>query len=233
MKTLLKNLVVIGTVVAAGGTNADILDTFNAYAGADVTQARSKGRNDWAQVLPRDFIGGSLYVGTRFHEFFSLEAGYDGTRTQKKDWTMVSGNAFFGGQIPAGQTLSGTTKVKKSGGHLDLNGYLPVSEYASLIATVGIGWVQAKVESSFNILPGTMTTASALSSVSGKGRAVARAGVGAHYMVTEDVGVRAKISWDSTTTLRFKGNALFSSLGYDQKPYKGTTTFSLGAFVKF
>ena len=47
------------------------------------------------------------------------------------------------------------------------------------------------------------------------------------------VGIRAKLSWESTSALRVNGNQAFTNFGMDPKAFKGTTALTAGAFVKF
>ena len=239
MKHIAKSLVITGAMIAAGCANADVIADFNPYIGADYYQAWMKPKGDYNQLLPKDFPGATLYVGTRFHESFGVELGYDWSARKKKDISIASGTSQFGSTVGANQSLTGTTKVRRSGGHLDLVGFLPVADCFDLIGSVGFGWVQTKITTNV-VTPGTAVNnaatnnrASAVSSLSGKGRGVFRVGVGASYMVTDMVGLRGKLGWESTSSLRINGNQNFTALSFQNKPYKGTTSLSLGAFVKF
>lgn len=214
--------------MAAGSVSADVIADLNPYIGADYYQAWMKPKGDYNKVLPKDFPGATIYVGTKFHESFGIELGYDWSARKKKDFTVQSGTGFFGGPK---NTFSGSTKVRRTGGHIDLVGFLPVAECFDLLGSIGFGWVQTKINTTIN---GPVTGhASALQSMSGKGRGVFRVGVGGSYMVTDMVGLRAKLGWESTSSLRANGNQAFTSFGFGQKPYKGTTSVSVGAFVKF
>ncbi len=230
MRNIVKSLVIAGTLMATGSAVAELND-ISPYIGVDYYQPWMRGKGDWNLVFPKTYPGATLYVGTKFHEFFGLELGYDWGSRKTKNWVLPAGSPFMGNTLTT--TLSGNTKIRRSGGHLDLVGFLPVAECLELTGSVGFGWVQPKITSSFSVTPGTTSNSSALASVSGKGRGVFRVGVGASYMVTEMVGVRAKVGWEGTSTLRVNGNALFTSLGYDKKAFKGTTAMSVGAFVKF
>ncbi len=230
MKQIAKSLVIAGAIVAASSVSADMMADFNPYIGADYYQAWMKPKGDYNQVLPKDFPGATLYVGTKFHENFGVELGYDWSAQKKKDFNLPANANFFG---TVQNAFSGTAKVRRTGGHLDLVGFLPVAECFDLIGSVGFGWVQTKIDT------GTVTNAnvsrrgSAVNSLSGKGRGVFRIGVGGSYMVTEMIGLRAKLGWESTSSLRVNGNQNFTTLGMPNNPYKGTTSLTLGAFVKF
>jgi len=234
MKQIAKSLVITGAMIAAGCANADVIADLNPYIGADYYQAWMKPKGDYNTLLPKDFPGATLYIGTKFHESFGIELGYDWSARKKKDFSIGAGTTMFGSTIAANQAFSGTTKIRRSGGHLDLVGFLPVAECFDLIGSVGFGWVQTKFTTTINTaLTAATTQASAVSSMSGKGRGVLRVGVGASYMVTDMVGLRAKVSWESTSSVRVNGNQNFTALNFGQKPYKSTTALSVGAFVKF
>lgn len=63
---------------------------------------------------------------------------------------------------------------------------------------------------------------------SSKTKTVARIGVGANYMLTDMFGLRAKLNWENTERLK----ANFNNAG-DVKPFKNTTSLTLGAFAQF
>lgn len=230
MRHIGKSLVIATVLVAASGVSAEEMFP---YLGVDYTQTYMRARNAWNLVFPKDYPGASVYVGTRFHENWGLELGYDWSTRKTKNFNLPAGTPFFGGAISAAG-LRGNTKIRRTGGYLDMLGTLPVAECVELLGSLGVGWVQAKIVTSFSSEPvGATPASSAIGTVSGKGRCVARLGFGAAFMVTELVGVRAKINWASTSTLRLKGNTAFTNLGYDTKGFKGSTTLLAGIFVRF
>jgi hypothetical protein len=232
MRHVGRNLVIACAFLSAGSAIADT-DMFP-YVGIDYTQTYMRAKNSWNLILPKDYPGASFYVGTRFHENFGLELGYDWSARKTKNFTLPNGSAFFGGRITSPGALSGNTKIRRTGGYVDVLGAFPVAECVELLGSVGFGWVQPKIVTSFTTeAAGATPASSAISSVSGKGRGVFRLGIGGIFMVTEMVGVRAKINWASTSTIRVKGNAVFNSLGYDSRAFKGSTALAVGAFVRF
>ncbi len=230
MKRWLKAIAVLGVGLAATSAGADDADDVTPFLGVDYYHAYMKGRNSWNSIFPNSYPGGTFYVGTKFHQYFGLELGYDWSLKQKKEWALPAGSNFFG---TVQQSISGTTKVQRSGGHLDVVGYLPVAESVELIGSLGFGWIQTKIQTTFDVVPGATVEGSSLASVSGKGRGVFRVGVGANYMLTDIVGMRAKVGWESTSTLRIEGNQTFTAAQYDTKAFKGTTALAVGLFVKF
>lgn len=231
MKHIGKNLMVAGALLMAGAANAEEMFP---YIGADISQTFMRARSQWNLIFPKSYPGASLYVGTRFHQNFGLELGYDWSGRVKKDYVLPTGTSFFGGTVTAVNGLRGNTKISRTGGYLDLLGTLPVAECFELLGSLGVGWVQTKITTSFSSeTAGASSASSAIASTSGKGRCVPRLGIGGIFMVTESVGVRAKINWAGTSSLQLKGSPLFDSLGYEKKGFKGSTSLLAGIFVRF
>lgn len=235
MKKMLKNLGLLLGIFTATGLTAQPVAYYDvtAYLGADYYYAMMKPKANWNQIFPRAYPGATLYVGTQFHENFGIELGYDWSIRQKKNWTLMNGQPFFSSTING--TFSGTARIQRSGGHVDIVGFLPVGDCTDLLGFAGVGWIQPKIEIvNLTVAPnGTMPNTSAIAAISGKGRGTFRMGAGIRYLITNIVGIRAKVGWESTSTLVVKGNAYFTQLGYTQKAFRGTTAFSAGAFVMF
>lgn len=235
MKNIVKSLMVVGAMAAAGVANADWCDCIQPVIGADYYQAWMKGKGSYNQVYPKSYPGATIYVATKFSECFGLELGYDWSARKSKNFTFGTGTSFFGNTI-TDSGVTGNTKLRRTGGHLDLVGFIPLCDCWELFGSLGYGWVQTKVTTTITSVGPSTTSAnlsSALLSVSGKGRSVFRVGVGALYMVTDCVGLRAKLGWESTSSLRVDGNTAFNNLGFNNKAYKGSATVAAGAFVKF
>lgn len=230
MKHLAKSLVVAGAVLAAGSASAGMMGDISPYIGIDYQQSWMKGNDDYRKLFPDNYKGASLYVGTKFHEYFGLELGYDWSAREKENLNLAATDTLFGSQL--GAAMTGEVKVRRTGGHLDLVGFLPVADNFELTASLGYGWVQPKIEAVVNN-PAANVNNSALASLSGKGKSVFRVGVGGSYMLTDMVGLRARLGWESTSSLRVKGNSDFQNLNITTKAFKGTTSLRVGAFVKF
>jgi len=231
MKFVAKNVLMLSSLLVVSAVNADMLGSVDPSLGVDYYQTWTRGQSDWKKVFPRSYRGATAYVGARFCQNLGLELGYDMSTRTKKDWSLSGGSTFFNAAVPS-TGLTGTTKVRRSGVHLDLLGFLPVADCFDLFASVGVGWVRNKIDVILSTASSS-NQSSALASVFGKGRSVLRAGVGGSLMVNSMLGLRAKLGWESTSTLRVSGNDAFTSLGYRSKGWKDTTALSIGAFVKF
>lgn len=232
MRQWIKSIAVLALGVTVTAAIADDADDISPYLGADYYYVQMKSKNGWDKVFPNQYPGGaSVYVGTKFHQNFGLELGYDWSQHQEKEWTLPAGSVFFQTVTTA---LSGTTRIERNGGHLDVLTFLPVADCFELVGSVGFGWVQTKIEMrSLSLTPGATIESSALASTAGKGSAVFRVGVGGLYMLTDMVGVKAKLGFEGTSTLKLKGNNAFVNAGYNEKAFKGSTTLAVGAFFKF
>ncbi len=235
MKSI-RGLVILGMVVSAGNVNAEIMVDLTPYIGAEYSQIWMKGRGNWSDVFPRrGFSGGGVYVGSKFHRNFGVELGYDISTRKKRDWELFPGIPFFNGVTT--EKINARTTVRRHGGHIDLIGFLHITECLEFIGSAGVGWVKPKVfistVLSSNGLASSSLVAKGLTNISSRGRGVFRLGFGLSYMVTEVAGVRTKFSWENTKTLRINGNQTFYNLAFDVSGFKSSTAVSLGGFLRF
>jgi len=214
----MKNIVtgaVVGAMLVAGSAVADMGDV-KPYVGVDYYQAFMKAKNSVAQnAFPKSYPGASVYAGVKFMENFGAELGADFSKNKSKTATIPAGT------LPgtAAAATSVKNEVKRNGGHLDLVGFWPLNDCFNLIGSLGAGMAKAKITATPNV--GSF-------SVSSKNKTFARIGVGASYMLTDMFGLRAKLNWEGTSALKAKFNN-----GTEVKPFKDTTSFTVGAFAQF
>jgi hypothetical protein len=230
MKSVVKKMLMVGALVTAGGVSAEWGDVFP-FMGFDYYQVFMKGNRDWGSTFPKSYPGATLYIGTKFHENFGLEIGADwSAKKSQKDNYLQS--TFMKNQTnPTG--LSTSTNLKRNGAHLDLITYLPIVDSLELTGHIGVGWVHPKVEIATNFGSSSSQMASALVTTTGKTKALVRLAIGLNYMVTEMVGIRAKLGWENSSALRLSGNSSFNTLGFNTKGFKDSKTAAVGMFVKF
>ncbi|HXH54602.1 MAG TPA: outer membrane beta-barrel protein [Gammaproteobacteria bacterium] len=244
MKQVTKSLVIVGAMLAAGSSTADMLnmDEFKGFAGVDYLQAWMPGRGSITtfsdatrtdtinakSVFRSSYPGATVYVGGKFGDCVGLELGWDSSLSSKKKTATSPSSSPF--------TYTYTSKVRREGFHADLIGYAPMSDCMNLFASVGIGSVKAKISN--QVLTASASTAAtaavnqaALNAstplpLSSKRKSVLRLGAGASYMLTEMVGLRAKLGWEGTDNLRLKYNN-----GSTAKAFKSSTTLAAGLFV--
>lgn len=207
----------------------------SAYLGLDYYYVFMKNTAYWSQIYPNAYPSGNIYLGTQFHENFAIELGYFASVRQSKDWTLTKGQQFF--NSTNNSTFNGKGHIQRSGAYIDLIGVLAVAECTDLLAFAGAGWVQPKIEiRNLSISPGgAVPNSSAIAATSGRGRGVFRLAVGIRYLLTDIIGLRAKMGWESTSTLHVNGNGnpYFLQFGYNERAFKGSTTLSAGAFIMF
>jgi len=231
MKQIAKGLILLSALTVSSGAVAAVCADFNPYIGAYYLIDLMKGNMAWKNVFPRNYQGGGVYVGNRFLDYWGVEIGADSSTVRKREWSIPVGTAFFGGRDPV--ALNGTTKLRRRSVYLDALGYLPVGGCFELIGSLGIGWVQPKVEfKSFSLPSGSTLNGTALASVTGKGAGVLRVGFGVSYMVTDIVGLKAKVNYETTSRLYTEGNAFFTGLGYNKKAFRNTMGLNLGIFAR-
>ncbi len=216
MKQIVKGLIVVGAMVAAGGASAAMED-ISPMVGVDAEWIHMKGKGNLNRILPKSYWGGNVWIGARFCENVGLEAGYNWTNNRKKSHIVKAGEtATF--SAPVGTKVTG--KAKFSGWHVDLLGYLPMDECFDLIGTVGYGWDKPKLHIHQNTTPAVNFNRK------GKNKGVFRAGVGGQYMVSDNVGLRVMGRYQNTSQLRLKTTNR-------TKVFKDAFSLSVGAFVKF
>jgi opacity protein-like surface antigen len=214
MKNIVKGALVVGAMLVAGSAAA-YMDDVKPYVGVDYYQAYMKAKNGALQnAFPKSYPGASIYAGIKFMENVGAELGADFSKDKSQTAVFSAGTAG----MPAGAT-SVKNEVKRNGGHLDLVGFVPLNSCFNLIGSLGAGMLKAKITSTPNV--GSVP-------VSSKTRTVARIGVGASYMLTDMFGLRAKLNWEGTSALK----ANINNSG-DVKPFKDTTSFTIGAFAQF
>lgn len=222
MKNIAKSLVVAGTVMVAGAAVADMAE-FCPSIGVDYYQAWMKGNKGPAALrgaFPKDsYPGATVYVAAKFMENFGVELG--GDFSSRKTRNSIYNDTGF---LPVNGALR--TRVRRTGGHLDLMGFLPVADCTELFASLGVGVLKAKTDATVNGigLP-----------VSSKTKGLLRVGVGASYMVTPEFGVRAKVGFENTRRLTVtEGTAPTGFRSYGTfKPFANSTTLAVGVFYKF
>ncbi len=199
------------------------------YIGVDYYQVWMHTKGDWNQLFGKTYPGGVIYVGAKFCDSFGVEFG--GMWSARTGKTSPLGT-FFG--TPAIPGMLVTTTITRAGGYGDFIGYVPMGNCFEVFGSAGYGVIQPKVTFSTNVTVNNNTPLnSALLSVRGKSRGVFRLGIGMTYLLTEMLGIRAKLGWEGTSQLRFDGNQFFYNLGFSTRGFKGSTTLQGGFFLKF
>jgi hypothetical protein len=204
MKYVMKKVLIAGAMVAASSV-VSASDDMSFMVGADYQQTFMKSKtNVLVNGAPADYsaVNPKSFPGANVYVGAKFHPNFGaelGFDFMKKSRTV--------------NTI--VNKTKMMGAHLDANGYLPVADCFDVVGSVGVGLVQAKGERS------------GVNLKSKKGL-LPRVGVGAQYMVSEMVGLRAMARWQGTSAVYFKDDA---SAKY--KPFKSAISLGLGVFAKF
>lgn len=225
MKKLVKSLLVVSaTLVAANSAVASMIDEACPYVGLDYKQrwmgerlGDLDGRITTSGKKNNSWFGGTLYVGAR-NECFGLEAGLEFAGKNKRTYTLTNGGTF-------------NTKASLWGVYIDALGFVPVADCVEVFGGFGVGILSPKV---------TLSGATANSGFQGitsgsKAAAVARVRLGANYMVSDCVGLRAAIGWESTENLAVSvsNNGRVLSDFRRFHPFANSLTLQAGVFAKF
>lgn len=158
------------------------------------------------------YYGGSIYVGTRC-DCYGLEAGLEGAGSNRRTITFSDGS-----------TVSARTNLW--GGYLDALAYAPIADCFEVLGGFGVGVLAPKV----NFSGATGGAGSRANTTTGASRAaaVARVRLGANYMVSECVGLRGVLGWESTENLAVRGAVVTRA-----HPFGNSFTAQVGIFAKF
>ncbi len=240
MKQIVKHLLIISALAAAGTANAGCCWweslCLSPFIGADFKETWLKGNGDWRRAIAQAYPGGTIYVGTRFCDTWGLELGYTGTGRKERTVT-ISDREFFGFPNTGNGSENIHTSTRLQSYHLDLNGYFPMecNECWEWIGSIGIASMKAKI--STNVVSGVFTPVhqNAFNSIHGKNRAVARLGVGTQYYFCDMIGARAMVRWENTSRLRVAGNDNFNNtMGeISRRPFKDALSLAVGLFFQW
>jgi hypothetical protein len=188
-----------------------------------------KGKSDWDNIVKKKYQGTNAYIGARFFQNAGIELGYDWQKTRMNTHVFSNGEPWFGNNAT---NVVSNIRVKLKGFHVDLNGYVPVAESFDIIGSVGLGFWKPTLNIAVSEATPNVMDSIISSKGNGKRKTVARLRVGAQYMLTCILGVRALVGWDNTSRIRLNANALDNTDSIN-KPLKDQTSASVGAFLTF
>lgn len=136
----------------------------------------------FTDIVAENFSGYTPYIGYQFNKNFAVEVGYSAMLSESKNIVV------------SGINLTGETEYTSFYG--DLIGIFPMNDQLSLLASIGYERITADIN-----LTGTGGGATASRNISNDVDA-ARLGLGAEWMVTENIGLRGIVRYVATN---FKG----------------------------
>lgn len=216
MKKLVKSLLVVSaSLVAANSAVASMVDDFCPYVGIDFKARWAKERH-FGSVSNNNrnnaLLGGTIYVGSRW-DCFGLEAGLEAAGRNRRTITFNNG-------------ATASAKGTLWGGYLDALAYAPVADCLEVFGGFGVGVLSPKI--TYSSIAGTPPFAGAATSGGSKAAAVARVRLGLNYMVSECVGLRGALGWESTENLAIRAGSISRF-----HPFANSFTLQAGIFAKF
>lgn len=223
IRKIVKGLLLASSVAVCVGAFAEMEDV-NPLVGIDFKQTWARGNDGLSDVLPKSYPGFDIFVGSRFHENFGVEVGYD--------WSLKKHKHSTGTTVYNGYTVNGPikTSARFQGPRLEVAGFLPLENSFELVGRVGLSYVKANLHTvGFQTTTVTDASGNAVSnpwgSETGKSKLLMRAAGGAQYMVADNVGLRGLVGWENYSRLRMKD--------VSSKVFKDSVSLTVGAFYKF
>lgn len=219
-------------MLAASSSLAAMQWQFDPYVGADAQWRRTNyragfGNNLFAHTFPE----GNVYGGFKFHEYFSLEGGYEVARSRTRMSILTTGDIAAG--MPISEIFSPViykSKAKFQGPHFDLVGYYkPCEEYTTqLIGSVGVAILKGTFERRTiqyhdNISSSVVRTMS-------NNKSVLRLAGGLQYLFTECWGFRGMVGWENTAKIKAHHNDGIVGLYPPIVKPQNSTIYSVGLF---
>ena len=141
---------------AASIANAktDLMNSMSPYVGADA-QVRhvSRPSNFGGNLYKSDNLQGTLFGGVQVNRYVGVEAGYSVTPFKESKTLILNGQTIFGNTVVAGTppfavnqpAFAFSSKWQIKDWHVDILGYLPVSEEHKLELVAGVGLARTKI----------------------------------------------------------------------------------------
>jgi OOP family OmpA-OmpF porin len=134
------------------------------YAGADLGQSKLEADMGNGYTASKHETSWSVFTGYQFHSNFAAELGY-------RDMGKISSSyGAYGGSLQA-QAVQ-----------LSVLGKLPLNEQVDVYGRLGLGSIRAKSEIHAPGMSGSESTT----------KTKALVGIGAHYAITKEIGLRAE-----------------------------------------
>lgn len=220
MKKLVKSLLIASaSLVAANSAVAGMIDDFCPYLGIDYKQRWMKDRHFSSINGNRNnsMYGGTIYLGSR-SECFGLEAGLEFAGANRRNITFTDND---------GDLARANVRPSLWGGYIDALAFAPIAECAEVFGGFGVGVLSAKTSYST-----TTRDNHNFSSGGSRAAAVARLRLGLNYMVSECVGLRGAIGWESTENLALRQSDYIYGFGR-HSAFSNSFTLQAGIFAKF
>lgn len=235
-------------MLAATAATAENLWGITPLFGADAQWRHMDFQRGFGEnVFRHNYPQGDVYVGLKFNDYIGIQAGYEATSRKTETVTLLAPVTVNGvvlastpGAVAKLDSVQFSSTARIKGPHLDLVGYLPISdEYkVQLVGSVGIANLKATIYRQTNTVTRTVnnrqiSTPTSTPPVRFHGRkTVLRLVGGVQHYIADYVGVRAIVGWEDTKRLQ---NKLFATApgttGVLKVRPKDSVFYGLGLFV--
>jgi len=210
-------------------------DGLSPSIGVDLKVTHFGGRRDWHQQFPKVYPGANIYVDVRFHQFVSVELGYEQSTRLVKSNNFDAKTPFFGFNLDG---FAYTRRIDLKMPHLDINFHSCMMSNIEFLASFGIGFLFVDMRQTQVKGPNDPTRSFITNSIVDmrtENRPVPRARLGAMVYLSPNIGVRALVGVDGTSQVRVKGNPyiVFSNNNVAVKLFQDSFYASLGLFLRF
>jgi len=181
--------------------------------------------------FPRNYLGGSVFLGAKLHQYFGFEVGYEQTKLKTKRSNV--GNRVFLGDAEDPTTYL-NYEIRLRSFYFDLQGYMPLSNSFNILGSIGLSRKMPEVNFYFKQkeFPPVITYTHLPTHVQNK--TVLRLGLGAQYMTHSNIGIRAKLYYEKNSKVTATS---IDEDGHDPgghyKLFKNSISISLAFFLRF
>lgn len=207
------------------------VENVNPYFGFDLQNRNMGYKAEAAKFFKKDLPQISLFLGSRFHDNFGVELGYQQSQKKKKDTTLNPGDINIGGEA-VGANYQFSSKTKTQGFYVSVQGFFPVemiSKDLCLFGGIGVTRLKIKSDRVLNSLNGVPYRRSQSFS-NNNSKYLMRLTGGAEYYLTSNMGFRASLVYENTSKLKPGVTGLNKSVVIKAKD---SIIYGLGAFYKF
>jgi len=161
---------------------------------------REFGRGLFIKRVPQT----NLYLGLKFHENFSIDAGWESTQVKSKAINLKPGDQALGFTKAIDDREGHFFKWKLSGWHINLVGHtVTISDRypLSFFGSVGMGWKKIFVEDILHSIDESPLSDAGYRQNKRtffETKAILRTTVGTRYMFNSNFGARFYLGWENT-----------------------------------
>lgn len=235
-------------VATAANAKADWVNELSPYIGADAQMRQmSWPQEAGGNLYQKNNVQGTVFGGIGINRYVGVEAGYSVTPFQESRRAILPGAIIFGNStgavpltVPGNSGFVFVSKWQVKDWHVDILGYLPVSEEHHFDLVGGVGFAKTTIFQWTNLVSSdTATGAFQFNRTFTGKKGMLRLTAGVQHMVSECYGVRVLANWVNTSKFNYihsQENVAGGGTTVGQwvlTRIKDSWSYGIGAFVKF